>query len=111
MVAIKKNSKNQPGWGHFQLLIYLANMIEAGFGTSEAPVRPVEALKTVFDILDIGLAHVRKSEKSKPSTGADDPRLIEISPVALFLAGYRIVCRGKKIDSLSALSGAVKSQI
>lgn len=80
-------------------LIYLANVIEAGLGSSDAPVRPSDAMKAVFDVCDVGLCYV---EKNLPSPPAD------ISPVSLFFIGWRILSRQRTIDSAAALQKAVR---
>jgi hypothetical protein len=89
-------------------LIYLANVIEAGFGTSDTPIRPVEAMRAAFDVLDVGLATL---EKTMGPAFAVNSKLQNISPVSLFLTGYRIISQGKTIDSMARLKAAAKGPL
>ncbi len=95
-----------------QELIYLANLIEARFGTSDAPIRPVEAADTVFDILDAGLAYWETTVASSASFDAaqsQDSKQCDIPPISLFLTGLRIVSKEGKIDSIASLRESARA--
>jgi len=94
-----------------QLLIYLANVVEAFFGSSEEPIRPMDAMQAVFDICDIALTYFDEMAPKGGAPASPDSKGRGVSPVALFLAGFQILSRRHKLDSMSALQNAVREAL
>lgn len=109
--AMKILAEADPG-GHeqrVQQLVYLANVIEAGLGSSEAPIRPVDAMGMVFDVLDAALAHFDTHPPKEGPLSID--RLCTVPPVALFLAGWSKLSEKRALDTPAALRSAVQDAL
>lgn len=104
--AVLKGLSQSDPQGHesrISQLIYLTNIIESAFGTSFAPIRPVEALKIVFQILDAGTAYVQARQSTFPPNSDIALCLEKISPITLFFVGFKNVSFEDAFISIEAL--------
>ena len=91
-----------------QLLIYLANVIEAGLGSVHRPIRPADAMKAVFAVCDVGLDRLDgMSDRNGEESPTETSRAAAASPVTLFRLGWRVLSEHAVIGDIGALNRAI----
>ena len=90
-----------------QEVVFLANIIEGGFGTSEKPIRTADALHAVFGICDRGLEWLDEHPTAAAEERNDLSVLKETSPVILFKLGWRNMSQFGSVNSIDELLSAL----
>jgi hypothetical protein len=89
-----------------QSILYLANIVVSGLGTSDAPIRPADALRAAMDVCGVGYDLLEA--EAKPADAGDPLRGTSVEN--LFMAGWKTLAKGRVLDSLSALENALKNR-
>jgi hypothetical protein len=89
-------------------VVFLANVLDAGLGSSENPIRTADALKAVFDVLEVGLAFLENHRPDNEDPVLRDKPRRSISPIDLFKLGWRSVSETHEIGTFDELQRAIK---
>ncbi len=89
-----------------QSLVYLSNIIHAKFGSSDMPIRPIEAIQTVFEVIDVVFRHQDMFLSDQQSADNLETELCYHSPIKLFMAGWNILSKHSNLNSIAAVKQA-----